>query len=173
MLFIALHSIAISIIVFYLQVLRKSSGKLQICVKISVCKRFSSKIIFLLRKFIISLQRVFHGIRFKVRGLVVVRQLIFFLRRFLIKENKMNSELKEEATPQRPAGFWRRAWDLYADGFRNMTVGRYLWAIIIFKLIVIFLVLKLFFFPDLLSTNFDNDRDRAEAVRSALTNPKE
>ena len=78
LLFIAHECIAISIIVFYLQVLRKSSGKLQICVKISVCKRFSSKIIFLLRKFIIPLQRVFHGIRFKVRGLVVVRQLIFF-----------------------------------------------------------------------------------------------
>ena len=54
-----------------------------------------------------------------------------------------------------------------------MTIGRYLWVIIIFKLIVIFLVLKLFFFPDLLSTNYDNDQDRAEAVRSALTNPKE
>lgn len=102
-----------------------------------------------------------------------MRQLIFFLRRFLIKEDKMNSELKEEATPQRPAGFWRRVWDLYADGFRNMTIGRYLWVIIIFKLIVIFLVLKLFFFPDLLSTNYDNDQDRAEAVRSALTNPEE
>ena len=36
----------------------------------------------------------------------------------------------------------------YADGFRSMTVGRKLWVIIIIKLIVIFGVLKLFFFPD-------------------------
>lgn len=79
----------------------------------------------------------------------------------------------DAASQARTGGFWRRVWDLYADGFRNMTIGRYLWVIIIFKLIVIFLVLKLFFFPDLLSTNYDNDQDRAEAVRSALTNPKE
>ena len=76
-----------------------------------------------------------------------------------------------DAAGARPMGFWARVWDLYADGFRNMTVGKYLWAIIIVKLAVMFLVLKLFFFPDLLSTNYDNDADRAEAVRSALTKP--
>lgn len=39
-------------------------------------------------------------------------------------------------------------WRLYADGFREMTVGRTLWTIIIIKLVVIFVVLKLLFFPD-------------------------
>lgn len=63
----------------------------------------------------------------------------------------------------------RRIFRFYADGFRSMTVGRKLWAIIIIKLIVIFGILKLFFFPDLLKSSYDNDRDRAEAVRSALT----
>lgn len=57
----------------------------------------------------------------------------------------------------------------YADGFRSMTIGRKLWAIIIIKLIVIFGVLKLFFFPDLLKSRYDTDEARAEAVRSALT----
>lgn len=57
----------------------------------------------------------------------------------------------------------------YADGFRSMTIGRKLWAIIIIKLIVIFGILKLFFFPDLLKSRYDTDEDRAEAVRSALT----
>ena len=38
----------------------------------------------------------------------------------------------------------------YVDGFRNMTVGRVLWTVILIKLAVIFLVLKLFFFPDVL-----------------------
>ncbi len=46
--------------------------------------------------------------------------------------------------------FLYRAYDLYADGFRHMTIGRTLWAIILLKLIVIFLVLKLFFFPNYL-----------------------
>ena len=58
---------------------------------------------------------------------------------------------------------------LYADGFRSMTVGRSLWLIIIIKLVILFAVLKVFFFPDLLSSNYDNDTDRAEAVRSTLT----
>lgn len=59
----------------------------------------------------------------------------------------------------------------YADGFRSMTIGRKLWAIIIIKLIVIFGILKLFFFPDLLKSRYDTDEDRAAAVRSALTEP--
>ncbi|MBD5276719.1 MAG: DUF4492 domain-containing protein [Bacteroides sp.] len=61
----------------------------------------------------------------------------------------------------------------YVDGFRRMTVGRTLWAIIIIKLVVIFAVLKLFFFPDILATRYDNDEDRAAAVREALVkNPE-
>ena len=67
-----------------------------------------------------------------------------------------------------PRGVWRRVWDLYADGFRNMTVGRYLWVIILAKLVVLFLVFKLFFFPNLLARDYDNDEDRAQAVRSHL-----
>lgn len=59
----------------------------------------------------------------------------------------------------------------YADGFRSMTIGRKLWAIIIIKLIVIFGVLKLFFFPDMLTSRYDTDEARAAAVRSALTEP--
>lgn len=57
----------------------------------------------------------------------------------------------------------------YADGFRSMTVGRKLWVIIIIKLIVIFGVLKLFFFPDFLGSRYDSDADRAGAVRESLT----
>lgn len=56
----------------------------------------------------------------------------------------------------------------YVDGFRNMTTGKTLWALIIVKLILFFAVMKLFFFPDLLKTNYDNDSDRANAVRSSL-----
>ena len=34
----------------------------------------------------------------------------------------------------------------YADGFRQMTLGRTLWILILLKLFVIFFVLRLFFF---------------------------
>lgn len=36
----------------------------------------------------------------------------------------------------------------YLEGFRGMTLGRVLWAIILAKLILLFGVLKLFFFRD-------------------------
>lgn len=50
----------------------------------------------------------------------------------------------------RKDGFWYRVFDLYYDGFRNMTLGKTLWAIILIKLFVIFVVLKIFFFPNFL-----------------------
>ena len=71
-----------------------------------------------------------------------------------------------------PDGFFRRVVDLYAGGFREMTVGRRLWAIILIKLAVMFLVFKLFFFPDRLREEYDNDADRARAARSELMNPR-
>lgn len=49
----------------------------------------------------------------------------------------------------------RRVYDLYADGFRQMTIGRTLWAVILIKLFIIFAVLKVFFFPDFLKSNAD------------------
>lgn len=39
----------------------------------------------------------------------------------------------------------------YVEGFRGMTVGRTLWAIILLKLFILFAILRLFFFPDLLA----------------------
>lgn len=39
-------------------------------------------------------------------------------------------------------------WRFYCEGFRGMTWGRVLWLIILLKLFIIFVVLKLFFFPD-------------------------
>lgn len=56
----------------------------------------------------------------------------------------------------------------YYDGFRSMTVGRQLWIVILIKLVIIFFVLKLFFFPDLLQRNYDSDEERAIAVRHSL-----
>lgn len=65
--------------------------------------------------------------------------------------------------------FFERTKDLYVDGFRNMTVGRSLWALILIKLFIIFFILKIFFFPDRLNSDFKSDSQRAEAVREALT----
>jgi hypothetical protein len=50
-----------------------------------------------------------------------------------------------------------------------MTVGKKLWIIIIIKLVIIFAVLKLFFFKDFLNTNFKNDTERSDYVIEQLT----
>ena len=47
-------------------------------------------------------------------------------------------------------GFLYRIYDLYYDGFRSMKLGRTLWTIILIKLFIIFIVLKIFFFPNFL-----------------------
>lgn len=66
----------------------------------------------------------------------------------------------------------RRIVDMYIDGFRNMTIGRKLWVLIIIKLFIMFAILKLFFFPDILNSKYDNDNDRAQHVRNELLKNK-
>ena len=53
--------------------------------------------------------------------------------------------------------FFNWVFHLYYDGFRSMTLGKTLWAIILIKLFIIFVVLKLFFFPDFLKTHADGN----------------
>ena len=59
----------------------------------------------------------------------------------------------------------------YYDGFRNMTWGRKLWGIILIKLFIMFAILKLFFFPDILKKEFKNDEERSNHVLEQLINP--
>lgn len=59
----------------------------------------------------------------------------------------------------------------YRNGFQSMTVGKTLWKIIFIKLFIMFAVLKVFFFPDFLQTNFSTDQQRADHVIEQLTGP--
>ncbi|MCC8037145.1 MAG: DUF4492 domain-containing protein [Bacteroidales bacterium] len=63
-------------------------------------------------------------------------------------------------------------WRFYYDGFRNMTVGRSLWILILVKVAVLLLVFKLLFFPDVLKRDYPDDDARAEAVRQSLSHPR-
>lgn len=62
-----------------------------------------------------------------------------------------------------------RIWRFYRDGFREMTVGRTLWAIILLKVLVFFVIIRWLLFPDVLERDFDNDADRAAHVRHSLS----
>ena len=64
-------------------------------------------------------------------------------------------------------GLLYRIFHLYYDGFRTMTLGKTLWVIILIKLAIIFLVLKLFFFPDYIDSK-SKDEDKAEFVSGQM-----
>ncbi|HEY6915689.1 MAG TPA: DUF4492 domain-containing protein [Paludibacter sp.] len=66
------------------------------------------------------------------------------------------------------AGVFPRLYSFYRDGFRNMTVGKTLWIVVLIKLFIMFAVLRLFFFPNYLNSNFDNDKTKADHVRQEL-----
>lgn len=55
--------------------------------------------------------------------------------------------------------FLYRAFRLYYDGFKNMTLGRTLWAVIIVKLIIMFAILKLFFFQDYIAEHAEEGNE--------------
>ena len=55
--------------------------------------------------------------------------------------------------------FLSRVFDLYYDGFRNMKLGKTLWLIIGIKLFIIFIILKLFFFPNFISQHSEKGEE--------------
>lgn len=61
---------------------------------------------------------------------------------------------------------------LYIDGFKNMKTGKLLWKIILFKFVVFILIMKIFFFPNFLKTNFTTDEERSHHVLDNLTQGK-
>jgi len=63
--------------------------------------------------------------------------------------------------------FFSRAFHLYYDGFRSMTLGRTLWAVIIVKLIIIFAILKVFFFPSFIGEHAE-EGEEAEFVAGEM-----
>lgn len=64
-----------------------------------------------------------------------------------------------------------RIFHFYRDGFREMTIGRTLWAIILIKLFVMFFILKLFFFPSFL--NGKSEEEKQDYVGVELTDRME
>ena len=61
----------------------------------------------------------------------------------------------------------KKIFRFYRDGFAGMTLGKYLWAIVLIKLFIMFAVLKLFFFKSELS-QFDTTSEKSEYVKEQL-----
>ena len=78
-----------------------------------------------------------------------------------MEENKI---LKNNSIPL-------KIWRFYMEGFRDMTLGKTLWAIILIKLFIMFFILRLFFFPNILQQKYDTDEERANQVIENLITP--
>ena len=78
-----------------------------------------------------------------------------------MEENKI---LKNNSIPL-------KIWRFYMQGFRSMTLGKTLWAIILIKLFIMFFILRLFFFPNILQQKYDTDEERANQVIENLITP--
>lgn len=83
-----------------------------------------------------------------------------------MQKKKDKNLMKTDVKPMKQ-GLLSRIFHLYYDGFRTMTLGKTLWAVILIKLAIIFLVLKLFFFPDFINTNVKNG-DKAGFVSKEI-----
>lgn len=62
-----------------------------------------------------------------------------------------------------------RVYAFYRDGFRSMVLGKTLWKLMLFKLFIMFAIVKWHFFPNYLNTRFDTDAERANHVLENLT----
>jgi hypothetical protein len=67
---------------------------------------------------------------------------------------------------------FKNLWLFFYGGFSSMTVGKRLWIIILIKLFIIFIILRLIFFPNFLNRNFNTDKEKGEYVRDQLIDRK-
>jgi hypothetical protein len=60
---------------------------------------------------------------------------------------------------------------LYIEGFKHLsTLSKTLWLIILIKFFIMFFILKMFFFPNILKKNFKTDEERSNYVIEKLIN---
>jgi hypothetical protein len=57
---------------------------------------------------------------------------------------------------------------MYVEGFKNLTWGKTLWIIILVKLFIMFAILRVFFFPNILN-RFATEEEKSEFVAKKLT----
>jgi len=62
-----------------------------------------------------------------------------------------------------------KIFNFYLDGFKNLKpYSKRLWLIIFIKIFIIFAILKLFFFPDILHTKYKTDSERIKHIENQI-----
>ena len=64
---------------------------------------------------------------------------------------------------KKTSNIFKRAFLFYAEGFRSMTLGRTLWAIILIKLFIMFAILRVFFFQPTLAGKTEGEKQTTVA----------
>ena len=59
---------------------------------------------------------------------------------------------------------FKKVFLFYYQGFRSMTLGKTLWMIILIKLFIMFAILKVFFFPNFLSSKGVTKEEKSEYI---------
>lgn len=66
---------------------------------------------------------------------------------------------------------FKKVFNFYKEGFSNMSKpSKKLWMIIIIKLVIMFAILKVFFFPDFLNSKYNTDEEKSNHVIEQLIN---
>lgn len=69
---------------------------------------------------------------------------------------------------------FKRIFNFYYQGFKDMPrYGVQLWILILLKLFIMFAILKIFFFPDILETQFETEEEKSKFVIEQLTKPNQ
>lgn len=65
----------------------------------------------------------------------------------------------------------RKIYLFYKEGFTTMPPwAKQAWVVILVKLFIMFVILKIFFFPNFLKSNYNTDAERSNHVLENLTN---
>lgn len=79
-----------------------------------------------------------------------------------------NQDMRSSTPPNAPFRGMGGLIRLWRDGLRSMTWGKPLWILNIIKLLIMFGVLKLFFFPNFLKEKSDSEEGRRDYVANEL-----
>ena len=62
----------------------------------------------------------------------------------------------------------KKIWNFYYEGIRSMTLGKTLWALVLIKLFIMFVILRIFFFKPALA-DYETEEAKSNAVIEQLT----
>lgn len=124
-------------------------------------RKFTIGIKVCLNLYIYSIAKVDINSTYATKNRMIFRAGGFYISDFLLNFDKSQRRKQMNAL--------RKVIRFYVEGFREMTVGRTLWAIILVKLFIMFAVLKVFFFPDLLAGK--SPAEKADYVLENLAPP--